>query len=167
MATLGMAQKLNSQVNLEFQASNLCLSLSEWCSEHNLPGSATFLRAQAQEKVNLMMRVFDFMKRAGAYPIVKARENPPDSFNSLEELFEKALEEYKVRCEMLMRLSEEAAAVKDEKTLSFLRELEKAEQQDGLLLQLLIGEIHRSLRDGKNIAQTDRALLNVVNCRRH
>lgn len=167
MATLGMAQKLNSQVNLEFQASNLCLSLSEWCSEHDLPGSATFLRAQAQEKVNLMMRVFDFMKRAGAYPTVKARENPPDSFNSLEELFEKALEEYNVRYHMLTQLSAEAEAVNDEKTLNFLRELEKAEQQDGLLLQLLIGEIHRSLRDGKNIAQTDRALLNVVNCRRH
>lgn len=167
MATLGMAQKLNSQVNLEFQASNLCLSLSEWCSEHNLPGSATFLRAQAQEKVNLMMRVFDFMKRAGAYPIVKAQKNPPDSFNSLEELFEKAFEEYHVRYEMLAQLSEEAEAAKDEKTLNFLRELEKAEQQDGLLLQLLIGEIHRSLRDGKNIAQTDQALLNVVNCRKH
>lgn len=167
MATLGMAQKLNSQVNLEFQASNLCLSLSEWCVQHNLPGSATFLRAQAQEKVNQMMRVFDFMKRAGAYPSVNARENPPDSFNSLEELFEKVLEEYNVRYEMLTRLSEEAEAVKDEKTFKFLRELEKAEQQDGVLLQLLISEIHRSLRDGKNIAQTDRALLNVVNCRKH
>lgn len=167
MATLGMAQKLNSQINLEFQASNLCLSLSEWCLEHNLPGSATFLRAQAQEKVNLMMRIFDFMKRAGAYPIVKGRENSPDNFSSLEELFEKALEDYNVRREMLAQLSEEAEAVKDEKTLHFLRELEKAEQQDGLLLKLLIGEIHRSLRDGKNIAQTDQALLNVVNCRRH
>lgn len=167
MATLGMAQKLNSQVNLEFQASNLCLSLSEWCSQHNLPGSATFLRAQAQEKVNLMMRVFDFMKLAGAYPIVKAQENRHDEYHSLEELFQKALEEYNVRCETLTQLSEEAKAVKDEKTLNFLRELEKAEQQDGLLLQLLISEIHRSLRDGKNIAQTDRALLNVVNCRRH
>jgi len=167
MATSGMAQKLNSQVNLEFQASNLCLSLSDWCAKHDLPGSATFLRAQAQEKVNLMMRIFDFMKRAGAYPSVKARENPHDSFNSLEELFQKAFEEYNVRCEMLAQLSEEAKAVKDEKTFNFLREVEKAEQQDGLLLQLLISEIHRSLRDGKNIAQTDRALLNVVNCRRH
>lgn len=167
MATLGMAQKLNSQVNLEFQASNLCLSLSEWCSQNNLPGSATFLRAQAQEKVNLMMRVFDFMKRAGAYPILKAQENPRTAYNSLEELFQKAFEEYNVRCEMLTQLSEEAYAVKDEKTLNFLRELEKAEQQEGLLLQLLISEIHRSLHDGKNIAQTDRALLNVVNCCRH
>ncbi|WAH52409.1 non-heme ferritin-like protein [Pseudescherichia vulneris] len=167
MATIDMAQKLNSQVNLEFQASNLCLSLSEWCCQHDLPGSATFLRAQAQEKVNLMMRIFDFMKRAGAYPSVKALENPPESFNSLEELFQKAFEEYNVRREMLAQLSEEAKVVKDEKTLNFLRELDKAEQQDGLLLQLLIGEIHRSLRDGKNITQTDRALLNVVNCRKH
>lgn len=167
MATLHMAQKLNSQVNLEFQASNLCLSLSEWCCEHDLPGSATFLRSQAQDSVNHMMSVFDFMKRAGAYPIVKARENHHNDVHTLEELFQRTLEEYHIRHEMLTQLSEEAKAIKDEKTLAFLRELEKAEQQEGALLKLLLNEIHLAQRDGKSIAQTDQALLNVVNYYRH
>lgn len=34
MAAVGMVNKLNNQMNLEFYASNLYLHLSEWCSEH-------------------------------------------------------------------------------------------------------------------------------------
>lgn len=72
MAAVGMVQKLNTPMNLEFYASNLYLHLSEWCSEHSLTGTATFLRTQAQGNVTQMMRMFNFMKNAGATPIVKA-----------------------------------------------------------------------------------------------
>lgn len=49
MAAVGMVQKLNTPMNLEFYASNLYLHLSEWCSEHSLTGTATFLRTQAEK----------------------------------------------------------------------------------------------------------------------
>ncbi|ECW4957108.1 ferritin, partial [Salmonella enterica subsp. enterica serovar Enteritidis] len=54
MAAVGMVQKLNTPMNLEFYASNLYLHLSEWCSEHSLTGTATFLRTQAQGNVTQM-----------------------------------------------------------------------------------------------------------------
>ncbi len=44
MAVPGMAQKLNTQMNLEFHASNVYLNLSEWCARHRFDGAATFLR---------------------------------------------------------------------------------------------------------------------------
>lgn len=74
MATQTMMQKLNAQMNLEFYASNLHLYLSAWCSEKSLTGSATFFRSQAQSNVTHMMRVFNFLKAAGANPVVKATE---------------------------------------------------------------------------------------------
>ncbi|STQ11031.1 ferritin-like protein 2 [Enterobacter cloacae] len=73
MTTQTMMQKLNAQMNLEFYASNLHLHLSEWCSENRLNGTAIFFRTQAQSNVTHMMRVFNFLKGAGANPIVKAR----------------------------------------------------------------------------------------------
>ena len=87
MAVLGMVQKLNAQMNLEFYASNHYLRLSEWCSEHRLNGTATFLRAQAQSSVTQMMRVFDYMKKSGAYPVVKAFVAREDKCATLEDLF--------------------------------------------------------------------------------
>ncbi len=66
-----------------------------------------------------MMRVFNFLKGAGANPIVKA----PDAINghsSLEELFRKTLEEYEQRCATLNKLADEAGQ-HDSATLQFLR----------------------------------------------
>lgn len=66
MAVPGMAQKLNTQMNLEFHASNVYLNLSEWCARHRFDGAATFLRTRAQSSITLTMRVFDYLKKPAA-----------------------------------------------------------------------------------------------------
>jgi ferritin-like protein 2 len=167
MTTSGMIQKLNTQMNLEFNASNLYLQLSDWCSEHSLNGTATFLRTQAQCNITHMMRVFDYMKQAGANPIVKARVNSDDACSSLEEIFQKTLDEYEQRCTMLKTLTGEAKALNDDTTLDFLRDMRKEQQQDGLLLKTILDEVRSAKRAGLCMTQTDQHLLNLVNCQRH
>lgn len=125
MATAGMLLKLNSQMNREFYASNLYLHLSNWCSEQSLNGTATFLRARAQSNVTQMMRMFNFMKSVGATPIVKAIDVPGEKLNSLEELFQKTMEEYEQRSSTLAQLADEAKELNDDSTVNFLRDLEK------------------------------------------
>lgn len=167
MTTSGMIQKLNTQMNLEFNASNLYLHLSEWCSEHSLNGTATFLRTQAQSNITQMMRVFEFMKQAGANPIVKAREITDESYSSLEELFQKTLDEYEQRYTMLKNLAGEAKALNDDTTLDFLDDIKKEQQQDGLLLKTILDEVRSAKRAGLCMTQTDQHLLNLVNYQQH
>ncbi|WP_342005901.1 non-heme ferritin-like protein [Citrobacter sedlakii] len=167
MAAAGMAHKLNTQMNLEFYASNFYLHLSEWCSEQSLMGTATFLRTQAQSNVTHMMRMFNFMKNAGANPIVKAVDVPGSDLHSMEELFQKTLEEYQQRASKLSRLADEAQALNDAQTLTFLHDLEKEQQQDGLLLQTIFEEVRNAKRAGLCPAQTDQHVLNVVNYQQH
>lgn len=162
MAAVGMVQKLNTPMNLEFYASNLYLHLSEWCSEHSLTGTATFLRTQAQGNVTQMMRMFNFMKNAGATPIVKAIDVPGEELCSLEELFQKTLEDYQQRAS-----THEAKALNDASTLDFLHTLEKEQQQDGVLLQTILEEVRSAKRAGLCLAQTDQHLLNVVTYQHH
>ncbi|EGD5027558.1 non-heme ferritin-like protein [Escherichia coli] len=142
MATAGMLLKLNSQMNREFYASNLYLHLSNWCSEQSLNGTATFLRAQAQSNVTQMMRMFNFMKSVGATPIVKAIDVPGEKLNSLEEL-------------------------NDDSTVNFLRDLEKEQQHDGLLLQTILDEVRSAKLAGMCPVQTDQHVLNVVSHQLH
>ncbi|ELW1648819.1 MULTISPECIES: non-heme ferritin-like protein [Enterobacter] len=167
MATQTMIQKLNAQMNLEFYASNLHLHLSKWCSENSLNGTATFFRTQAQSNVTHMMRVFNFMKTAGANPIVKALDTIDDSYSSLEELVQKTLEEYEQRCTTLSNLAEEAKAQQDSTTLNFLRDMDKEQQQDGMLLKTLADEIRNARRNGLCLEQTDRHLLDLVTVQHH
>ncbi|MEH0884707.1 non-heme ferritin-like protein [Enterobacter sp. UNJFSC 003] len=167
MATQAMMQKLNAQLNLEFYASNLHLHLSSWCSEKSLNGTATIFRAQAQSNVTHMMRVFNFMKAAGANPTVKALETINDDYASLEELFQKTLEEYEQRCATLNKLADEAKAQHDSTTLKFLRDMDKEQQQDGMLLKSLAHEIRNAKRAGLCPEQTDRHLLDILTVQHH
>ena len=162
MATAGMLLKLNSQMNREFYASNLYLHLSNWCSEQSLNGTATFLRAQAQSNVTQMMRMFNFMKSVGATPIVKAIDVPGEKLNSLEELFQKTMEEYEQRSSTLAQLADEAKELNDDSTVNFLRDLEKEQQHDGLLLQTILDEVRSAKLAGMCPVQTDQHVLNVV-----
>ena len=167
MAVPGMVQKLNAQMNLEFYASNLYLRLSEWCSEHKLTGTATFLRSQAQSNVTHMMRMFDFMKKSGAYPVVKAPRPCDEHCVTLEDLFLKTLEDHHQRSDTLMALTLEAKALHDDSTLTFLNTLEKEQQQDGMLLQAILDEVRSARKAGLCMHQTDQHLLNVVNHQQH
>ncbi len=66
-----------------------------------------------------MMRMFNFMKNAGATPIVKAIDVPGEELCSLEELFQKTTEDYQQRASTLSRLADEAKALNDASTLDF------------------------------------------------
>jgi len=162
-----MVQKLNVQMNMEFCASNLYLRLSEWCSEQKLTGTATFLRSQAQSSVTQMMRVFDYMRKAGAYPVVKEATPLSDRFSTLEELFIKTLKEHHQRRSTLSALALEAKAMQDDNTLRFLTSLEKEEHQGGVLLQAILEEVRSADKAGLCIYQTDQHLMNVVNHQLH
>ncbi|XPE56041.1 non-heme ferritin-like protein [Shigella flexneri] len=168
MATAGMLLKLNSQMNREFYASNLYLHLSNWCSEQSLNGTATFLRAQAQSNVTQMMRMFNFMKSVGATPIVKDPLICMSKLNSLEELFQKTMEEYEQHSSTLAQLADEAKELNDDSTVDFLRNLEKEQQHDGLLLQTILDEV-RSAETCRVCAlcRPTNMLLNVVSHQLH
>lgn len=163
MTVPGMVQKLNTQMNLEFCASNLYLRLSEWCSEHKLTGTAVFLRSQAQANVTHMMRMFEFMKKSGAYPVVKESTPYDDRCTTLEDLFLKTLEEHHQRTRTLCALTLEAKTLHDDSTLNFLNTLEKEQQQDGVLLQTMLEEVRSAGKAGLCMQQTDQHLTNVVN----
>ena len=167
MATQTMMQKLNAQMNLEFYASNLHLHLSAWCAENSLTGSATFFRSQAQSNVTHMMRVFNYLKAAGANPVVKALDGINENYSCLEELFQKTLEEYEQRCAKLSKLADEAKAQRDIITLTFLRDMDREQQQDGMLLKTLADEIRNAKRAGICLEQTDRHLLDIATVQHH
>ena len=166
MVVSGIVQKLNNQMNLEFQTSNLYLHLSEWCTQHRLNGTATFLRNRAQASITQMMRVFDFMKKSGAWPVVKAEGTYGTECSSLEDLFSKTVEVYQQRSTILSSLAEEAKAQSDESTLRFLTLLAEEQDQDGMLLETILEEIRHAKNAGTSVQQTDSHLLDLVSQQR-
>lgn len=162
MAVPGMAQKLNTQMNLEFHASNVYLNLSEWYARHRFDGAATFLRTRAQSSITLTMRVFDYLKKAGSWPIVNPDHACNPECTSLEDLFTQTLSDYQQRSRLLSGLAQEAKAQSDDSTWRFLTLLAEEQQQDGLLLQSVLEEIRNADKAGLGMEQTDRRLMAIV-----
>jgi ferritin-like protein 2 len=167
MATSGMVQRLNLQINRDFYSSNLYLRLSHWCSEKSLTGTAIFLRNQAQCNVTQMMRIFTFMKQAGGNPIVATIEEPPRECDSLETLFEQTVADYDQRCATLTTLTAEATALNDFSTLTFLKTMDREQQDEGVLLNTILDEVRNAHKAGMCMSQTDEHLTNLVNHQQH
>ena len=95
MLSQNMNEVLNRQIQDEFQASYLYLAISAYCEEQNLPGFATWLRAQSEEERTHALRLFDFLLRREGHIELREIGQPPSGFGSPLEMFEAVLEHEK------------------------------------------------------------------------
>ena len=76
MLQQSIVDKLNEQINLEFYSSNVYLQMSAWCSKNGFAGAATFLLRHADEELEHMQKLFDYVCEAGATPLLGKIEAP-------------------------------------------------------------------------------------------
>lgn len=104
---------INDQINHELFAAYIYLSMSAYFESTNLPGFATWMRAQAQEEIVHGMKLFDFLNDRGGRVVLKAVEAPPTEFKSPLEVFEQALKHEQKVTGMISTLYETAAKAND------------------------------------------------------
>jgi ferritin len=84
---------INRQVNSELSASYSYLAMSAWCECQKFTGAARWLRLQSQEEYMHAMKLFDFILARNASVDLKPLEQPRQTFASVADVFEKALEQ--------------------------------------------------------------------------
>ncbi len=82
---------MNDQIKHELYSAYVYLSMSAYCESINMPGAAHWMRLQAQEEVAHAMKFFDFLIDRGEKVTLQAIDQPPTEFESLLDVFEKAL----------------------------------------------------------------------------
>ena len=117
MLQQSIVDKLNEQINLEFYSSNVYLQMSAWCSKNGFAGAATFLLRHADEELEHMQKLFDYVCEAGATPLLAPRKE----YESLKELFDVVLEHEKHVTAKINELVEVTFAAKDYSTFNFLQ----------------------------------------------
>ena len=88
-----VVQAINRQINSELSASYSYLGMSSWCERQKFTGAARWLRLQSQEEYLHAMKLFDFMLARDEKVELKPLSEPRQSFKSLAEVFDKALEQ--------------------------------------------------------------------------
>ena len=90
MLSKKLENAMNDQINNEFYASYLYLSMSAYCDRQNLSGLAKWMRLQSQEETGHAMKLFDFLADCNKTIKLGGIAAPPIEFKSILHLFEQA-----------------------------------------------------------------------------
>jgi ferritin len=88
-----VVEAINHQINSELSASYSYLAMSAWCERQKFTGAARWLRLQSQEEYMHAMKLFDFILARDAEVTLQPLDEPRQSFKSLADIFERALEQ--------------------------------------------------------------------------
>lgn len=95
-----LSQKLqdaiNEQINSEFYAAHLYLSMAAFCDTRSLGGFAHWLKLQYSEELSHAMKLFDFITDRGGRVALQAIQQPPVEFESIGAVMRMALEHEKM-----------------------------------------------------------------------
>ena len=84
---------LNEQIAKEAHSSAVYLAMASWCDHNGLINSAEFLYTQSTEEREHMLRIFKFINDNGGTAFSPEISNINHDFNSLQEIFETALDQ--------------------------------------------------------------------------
>ncbi len=116
-----MQDALNEQVNAEFYSAYLYLSMAAYFESTNLPGFATWMRAQTQEELLHAMKIYDYVNERGGRVILKSIAQPPSEWESPLAAFEAAYKHEQKVTGLIKGLVNLAVEEKDDAANTFLQ----------------------------------------------
>lgn len=120
MLTKKLQDALNDQINREFFAEYLYLSMSAYMESVEMEGFANYFNVQAQEEHFHAMKMFNFVHDKGGRVILKALKEPRSDFKSVLNVIEESLKHEKMVTKAINDLMDVAIAENDHSVKSFL-----------------------------------------------
>ncbi len=153
-----MLESLNRQINLEFYSSNLYLQMASWCESQGLDGCAAFMKGHANEEMQHMQRLFDYVNETGAMAKLGAVDAPPTEFDSIEDLFRQTYEHEQMITTKINELADTAFQEKDYSTFNFLQWYVAEQHEEEALFKNVLDKIDLIGKDGKGLYFIDKEI---------
>lgn len=155
-------EKLTQQMNHEFYSSNLYLQMSAWCRDHAYEGAARFFRAHANEEMQHMMRLFDYLDGTGSMPVIGCIDAPCAKYSSLMEVLEKAYKHEQSITASINQLADIAITDKDYSTFNFLQWFVKEQHEEEKLFKTLVDMLLIAGESGEGLFLVDKEIGNQL-----
>jgi ferritin len=140
---------LNNQIKYEAQASLQYLAMASWADATGYNGVSGFFYGQSDEERVHMSKLIKFVNERGGKVIIPALDKPKDSYEGLNELFEKFLESEIFVTEQISHVIFQCLEHKDYNVHNFM--------QWYVTEQLEEEAMARTLLDKLNIIGTDKS----------
>ena len=92
MISQKLQDAINEQINSEFYAAHLYLSMAAFCDTRSLGGFAHWLKLQYSEELSHAIKLFDFITDRGGRVALQSIQQPPVEFESVATVMRMALE---------------------------------------------------------------------------
>ena len=158
MLSANVVKLLNDQMNLEFYSSNLYLQMSAWCEQKGFEGAAAFLLRHADEELEHMQKLFNYVSETSGMPLLGKIDAPKHDYSSLREVFETTLEHEKLVTSKINELVEVTFENKDYSTFNFLQWYVAEQHEEEKLFSGIIDRFNLVGEDGKALFFIDREL---------
>jgi ferritin len=149
---------INKQIAAEFAASFSYLAMAAWCEHHKFMGAGRWLRLQSAEEHGHAMRLFDFVLARNHAVHLGAIAEPKSAFDSVVDVFERALSQEQDVSRNIDSLYEMAFA---EKVFAAMAELqwfitEQVEEEKSI--REIVAKFHMVKDDPASVLDIDREL---------
>ena len=146
-----MIEKLNQQMNLELYSSLLYQQMSAWCSFNSFEGAAAFLRRHAQEEMQHLQRLFDYLTDTGSLPCIHSVASPVAESASLADLFRATYEHEQLITSKLNELAHAAMTNQDYPTFNFLQWYVAEQHEEEKLFKSVIDKLTLAGKSGEGL----------------
>jgi ferritin len=141
MLSKKMVDAINGQINKEMYSAYLYMAMSAKSNEDGYKGAAVWFMVQFHEEMVHAMKFYEYLADQGASIHLKAIAEPPRSFTSLLDMFEKTLAHEQLVTRSINDLMELAITEKDHASQALLAwyvtEQVEEEKNDNEIIQTL------------------------------
>ncbi len=162
MVSKKMQKVLNEQLNREYFSAYLYLSMSSYCSDIGLNGSAHWFFEQYKEEVEHGMKIYEYMLQRGVKIEFEQIDKPEGEFESILDVFEKSLAHEQFMTNNLNELSDLAMKDKDHATYNFLQWFVTEQVEEEATVSDIIAKIKLIGKDGNGLYMIDAELASRV-----
>lgn len=161
MLSKKMESALNDQIARESAAEQLYLAMASWCETNKLPGVASFFYRQSQEERQHMLKLIRYVNKTDGVAVISGSKTPPQTFKSLMDTMERALDSERGVSKAINGLVETALAIKDYSTFNFLQWYVAEQHEEEGLFTDVIDMIKLFGKDEKGLFWLDREIPKV------
>ncbi|MCA9757163.1 MAG: ferritin [Candidatus Eisenbacteria bacterium] len=138
MPSQAMLNLFNSQIDMELFSSNQYRQMGAWCESKGLLGCARFLVQQAEEELDHMRKMIDFVHERGEMVVMGALDAPRHQFDDLVQVFRSGLDHEKKVTASIHAMAEQALSEKDFATFNFLQWFVAEQVEEEALFQAIL-----------------------------
>lgn len=147
--------ELNEQIKHELFSAYYYLSMAAYFDANDLDGFANFFKVQAEEEQFHAMKFYNFVNEKGGRVILQSIDQPETEFDSIADVYEKALKHEQFVTKRIYKLMDLAMEEKEHSTISFLKWFVDEQVEEENTMETILRKVERVGEQGQGILMLD------------